>query len=102
MAYKQQYIPGNFRPVMIGETDTPEPLPTKYGEPIYGLSGKNDTRTLIGKVGMTPVITTDSRDQQSVTFVDDPVYQKNQQMLDFEKKNCQWRSSINWLVRPST
>ena len=86
MAYKQQYIPGNFRPEVIEDTNTPKPLPTKYGEPIYGLSGKNDIRTLIGRVGMTPVITTNSRDQQSVTFVDDPVYQKNQQMLNFEKR----------------
>lgn len=86
MAYKQQYIPGNFRPEVIEDTNTPKPLPTKYGEPIYGLSGKNDIRTLIGKVGMTPVVTTNSRDQQSVTFVDDPAYQKSQQMLNFEKR----------------
>jgi len=86
MAYTQQYIPGNFRPVLIGETDTPEPLPTRYGEPIYGLTGKNNTRTLIGRVGMVPVVTTNSRDQQTVTFVDDPVYQKSQKQIDFEKK----------------
>jgi hypothetical protein len=35
---------------------------------------------------MTPTVTTNSRDQQTVTFADDPAYQKSQQMLDFEKK----------------
>jgi len=86
MAYKQQYVPGNFRPEVIEDTNIPKPLPTRYGDPIYGLQGKNDIRVLIGRVGMTPVVTTNSRDQQTVTFADDPAYQKSQQMLDFEKK----------------
>ena len=87
-AYTQQYIPGNFRPEMIEDTNTPKPLPTKYGEPIYGLSGKNDIRTLIGRVGMVPVVTpaNNERGAPTITFQDDPVYQKSQQMLDFEKK----------------
>ena len=87
-AYTQQYIPGNFRPEMIEDTNTPKPLPTKYGEPIYGLSGKNDIRTLIGRVGMVPVVTpaNNERGAPTITFQDDPAYQKSQQMLDFEKR----------------
>jgi len=86
MAYKQQYVPGNFRPEVIEDTNIPKPLPTRYGDPIYGLQGKNDIRVLIGRVGMTPVVTTNSRDQQTVTFADDPAYQKSQQQLLLRKK----------------
>jgi len=89
--YTQQYIPGNFKPVLIGNTDTPEPLPTGYGEPIYGIKGgKEGTRTLIGRVGMTPVVTSHTTgkgdESQTITYKDDPAYQKSQKQIDFEKK----------------
>jgi len=100
-AYTQQYVPGNFRPEVIEDTNIPKPLPTRYGDPIYGLQGKNDIRTLIGRVGMTPVVTYDSRDQQSVTFVDDPVYQKSQQMLDFERKIASGEVQSSGLYGPA-
>jgi hypothetical protein len=72
--------------VLIGETDTPEPLPTRYGEPIYGLKGKDDIRTLIGRVGMMPTVIPGREGGQTVTFTDDPAYQKSQKQIDFEKK----------------
>ena len=85
--YTQQYAPGNFRPELIEDTNTPKPLPTRYGDPIYGLQGKDDIRTLIGRVGMAPVVKYDNRDgPPTITFADDPAYQKSQAILDFEKR----------------
>jgi len=86
MAYTQQYIPGNYTPELIDYLGNP--LATKYGEPIYSVATDRVPRTLIGRVGMSPVVTpaSNERGAPTITFQDDPVYQKSQQMLDFERK----------------
>ena len=85
-AYTQQYIPGNYTPELTDYLGNP--LATKYGEPIYSVATDRVPRTLIGRVGMAPVVTpaNNERGAPTITFQDDPVYQKNQQILDFEKR----------------
>jgi hypothetical protein len=102
--YTQQYAPGNFKPELIEDTNTPKPLPTRYGDPIYGLTGgKDGIRTLIGRVGMMPVVAYDNRDgPPTVTFVDDPAYQKSQAILDFEKKIASGEVESSGLYGPAT
>ena len=85
-AYTQTYIPGNYTPELTDYLGNP--LATKYGDPIYSVATDRVPRTLIGRVGMVPVVTpaNNERGAPTITFQDDPVYQKNQQILDFEKR----------------
>ena len=79
-AYTQTYIPGNWT--------IQQPVPTKYGEPIYSEPTDRVPRTLIGIVGKSPIVTPASNEKgaPTITFADDPTYQKSQQQIDFEKK----------------
>jgi len=99
MAYTQQYIPGNYTPELIDYLGNP--LATKYGDPIYSVATDRVPRTLIGRVGMSPNVVRNERGGQSVTFVDDPVYQKSQQMLDFERKIASGEVQSSGLYGPA-
>jgi len=101
-AYKQQYIPGNYTPILTDE-NTGNPLPMKYGDPIYSVATDRVPSKLIGRVGMAPVVTpaTNERGAPTITFADDPVYQKSQQMLDFEKKIASGEVQSSGLYGPA-
>jgi hypothetical protein len=84
-AYTQQYIPGNYTPKLTD--DDGNPLPLKYGDPIYSRGGRDNPSIVIGRVGMTPVVSGSSREGNvSVSFNDDPTYQKSQQLSDFQAR----------------
>jgi len=99
-AYTQQYIPGNYTPELIDYLGNP--LATKYGDPIYSVATDRVPRTLIGRVGMTPVVTDSNRGgPPTFTFSDDPAYQKSQQMLDFEKRIASGEIQSSGLYGPA-
>ena len=87
MAYKQAYVPNSLPPVLI-DKNTRKPLPMRYGDPIYSESTDRQPSKLIGRVGMAPVITENpsGRGAPTITFKDDPKYQKSQKQIDFEKQ----------------
>jgi len=102
-AYKQQYIPGNYTPMLVDE-NTGNPLPMRYGDPIYSVATDRVPSKLIGRVGMDPVVTPHpTRDDAAptITFADAPAYQKSQQMLDFEKKIASGEVESSGLYGPA-
>ena len=100
-AYTQTYIPGNYTPDLVD--DNGNLRATKYGEPIYSIGTDRVPRTLIGRVGMAPVVTDSNRSgTPTFTFADDPAYQKSQQVLDFEKKIASGEVQSSGLYGPET
>jgi len=82
--YVQKYLPSNQQPKLTD--DDGNPLPLKYGDPIYGQGDRNNPSQIIGRVGMAPVVSGGSRDGQSISWADDPAYQKPASLIDIQAK----------------
>jgi len=99
-SYTQQYIPGNYTPELTDYLGNP--IATKYGDPIYSVATDRVPRTLIGRVGMTPVVTDSNRGgPPTFTFADDLAYQKSQQQTAFEQKIASGEVQSSGLYGPA-